>query len=168
MQSIYQRYKYAMSTIWTKYLALTDGPWRIQDPNRGIIYDLQDRRIATVPKSGEIPYKERQANLAAIAAVPELIAALRQAAYALDQMGVPLRPEFYDLINRATPDAAELVPRSVREAGVDQIVVRSSTSECVQPTEAQHQCPKNSPQATPQDPTEETAERPTDPPNLCS
>lgn len=110
-----------MSTIWTRFLPFTEGPWRVQDPNRGIIYDLQDRKICTVPKAGEIPFSERQANLAAICLVPELVAALRQAAYALDQQGTPLKPEFYDLINRATPGVDELVPRQLREAGITSI-----------------------------------------------
>lgn len=155
-----------MSSIWTRFLPLTDGPWRIQDPNRGIVYDAQDRRIATVPKSGEIPYAERQANLAAIACVPELVAALREAAYVLDQMGVPLRQEFYDLINRATPGAAQLVPRQVREAGVDRVIVSATACDCVEPNKevlpnANAPAREDSQQATPELPVAVT-----DPPNL--
>ena len=140
-----------MSNMWTQHLPITDGPWRIQDPNRGIIYDAQDRRIAVVPKAGAVPFDERQANLAAISVVPELIAALRQAAYALDQMGVPLKPEFYDLMNRATPGAAELVPQALRAAGIASICELDNYAHCVQPKgePAPHTNPTDRGQALP-------------------
>jgi len=57
-----------------------------------------------VPKAGSVPLEERLANLAAIAATPELLAALREAAALLEAMGVELKPEFYELMRRATPN----------------------------------------------------------------
>jgi hypothetical protein len=65
-----------------------------------------------VPKAGEVPLEQRLANLAAIAAAPELLAALREAAALLEAMGVELRPEFYELMQRATPND-EPIPHSV-------------------------------------------------------
>ena len=100
-----------MANIYTRNLKITDGPWRIQNRHRGIIYDQQDRKIAVVPKAGEIPLEQRLANLAAIAAAPELLAALREAASLLEAMGVELKPEFYELMQRATPNDEPVTPQ---------------------------------------------------------
>ena len=110
------------TTLFTELLEVTNGPWRVKDENRGIIVDAQDRRICTVPKAGDIKFDERTANQAAIAAAPELLGALRMTAWVLTTMGCELKPEFYSLINRASAGAPELVPESVRLAGVDAIV----------------------------------------------
>jgi hypothetical protein len=93
-----------MANIYTRNLHITNGPWRIQNRHRGIIYDQQDRKICVVPKAGTVPLEERLANLAAIAATPELLAALREAAALLEGLGVKLNPEFYELMRRATPN----------------------------------------------------------------
>jgi hypothetical protein len=86
--------------LFVKRLLFTEPPWRIFDRGRGQIVDLQDRLIARVPKSGEIPFEEREANLHLITAAPEILAALLEAAYHLERAGTPLRQELYDLINR--------------------------------------------------------------------
>jgi hypothetical protein len=95
---------------FTQHLNLTDGPWRIQDPQRGIVVDQQDRRIATVPKAGVVPHRERQANVAVISAAPELLGALRAAAYALTTVGYRLTDEYLELIDRASAGAPPLAP----------------------------------------------------------
>lgn len=95
---------------FTQHLNLTDGPWRIQDPQRGIVVDQQDRRIATVPKAGAVPHRERNANVAAISATPELLGALRAAAYALTTVGYRLTDEYLELIDRASAGAPPLAP----------------------------------------------------------
>lgn len=94
---------------FTKFLAVTDGPWRTQDPQRGIIVDQQDRRIATVAKAGALPCDERAANVACIAAAPELLGALRAAAYALSTVGFRLTDEYLELIDRASAGAPRLL-----------------------------------------------------------
>ncbi|MEN9831167.1 MAG: hypothetical protein RLZZ487_772 [Pseudomonadota bacterium] len=79
---------------------------------RGQVVDQTDRLIATVPKSGAIPFEQREANLHLITAAPEIMAALLEAAYHLDNLGVPLRQELYDLINRVRgPEFKPLAPR---------------------------------------------------------
>ena len=80
---------------------------------RGQVVDQTDRLIATVPKSGAIPFEQREANLHLITAAPEILAALLEAAYHLDNLGVPLRQELYDLINRVRgPEFKPLAPRT--------------------------------------------------------
>jgi hypothetical protein len=88
--------------LFIKNIPISSPPWRVQNIRRGIIFDQDDRHIATVPKAGEIPFPERSANLAVICAAPELLAALREAAYHLENAGVPLNQSYYDLINRAS------------------------------------------------------------------
>ena len=88
--------------LFIKNIPISSPPWRVQNIRRGIIFDQDDRHIATVPKAGEISFPERSANLAAICAAPELLAALREAAYHLENAGVPLNQSYYDLINRAS------------------------------------------------------------------
>jgi hypothetical protein len=113
---------YMKNTIWTQSLGTSHTPWRIQNPSTGVIVDADDRVVAKCPKAGPLPYDQRAANLAAIAHAPELLGALRQAAYALTMYGVELKPDFYDLMNRASPGLDQLVPPTVREAGVGAIV----------------------------------------------
>ena len=104
-----------MSNPWTRHLPITDGPWRIQDPHRGIVVDGQDRVIARVPKAGAVPFAERAGNLNTIARTPELLALARSCAYILDELGYPLKQEYYELLNACTPDAAALVPKRDRD-----------------------------------------------------
>ena len=110
---------------FTQHLNLTDGPWRTQDPQRGIIVDQQDRRIATIPKAGAVPHEERQANVAAISAAPELLGALRAAAYALTTVGYRLTDEYLELIDRASAGAPPLAP--VKH--VDTVIVATPKTE---------------------------------------
>lgn len=97
--------------LFVKNLNLSAPPWRIFDARRGIIVDQNDCHIATVPKAGTVPFASRNQNLATIAAAPELLAALIEAAYHLDSAGVPLNPSFYELINRCREGAAPIKPR---------------------------------------------------------
>lgn len=100
--------------LYTRNLSITQPPWRCQDRDRGEILSQEDHHIATVPKSGKPgkpPVEQRLANIAVITAAPELLAALREAAYLLETMGVPLTPLYYDLMRRAAPyDEAVLPP----------------------------------------------------------
>lgn len=123
-----------MSNLWTRHLPITDPPWRIQDPHRGTVYDAQDRRIATVAKAGEIPFEERMGNLNTIALAPELLALCRNCAYLLHQLGYPLKPEYYDLINRATPHANQLVPPQGLQTALDALTDALPGAPNVQPT----------------------------------
>lgn len=101
--------------LYTRNLSITQPPWRCQDLDRGEIVSQEDHHIATVPKSGKPgkpPVEQRLANIAVITAAPELLAALREAAYLLETMGVPLTPAYYDLMRRAAPyDEAVLPPQ---------------------------------------------------------
>lgn len=101
--------------LYTRNLSITQPPWRCQDTDRGEIVSQEDHHIATVPKSGKPgkpPVEQRLANIAVITAAPELLAALREAAYLLETMGVPLTPVYYDLMRRAAPyDEAVLPPQ---------------------------------------------------------
>jgi len=100
--------------LYTRNLSITQPPWRCQDRDRGEILSQEDYHIATIPKSGKPgkpPVEQRLANIAVITAAPELLAALREAAYLLETMGVPLTPEYYELMRRASPyDEAVLPP----------------------------------------------------------
>ena len=118
---------------FTKHLNLTDGPWRIQDPQRGIIVDQQDRRIATIAKAGAIPSEERNANVACVAAAPELLGALRAAAYALTTVGYKLTDEYLELIDRASAGA----PPLATDSDVDTVIVATPNS-----VQVSHQLPQ--------------------------
>ena len=100
--------------LYTRNLSITQPPWRCQDRDRGEIVSQEDYHIATIPKSGKPgkpPVEQRLANIAVITAAPELLAALREAAYLLETMGVPLTPQYYELMRRAAPyDEAVLPP----------------------------------------------------------
>jgi hypothetical protein len=96
--------------LFIKNLNPSIGPWRICDHNRGTIRDANNRLLARVQKPGEVPPHEREANLLLMTAAPELLAALREAAYHLHNAGVELNQPFYDLINRVSPEAEPLSP----------------------------------------------------------
>lgn len=115
---------------------LTYGHWSVKDAERGLVVDSRDRLIAVVPKkqpsitvdsavkiggnvspwpdlSEEWIYDdEHEGNVALIACAPELLAALKEAAYHLDRAGIPLHDEYYDLINRASTGVSEIRPIS--------------------------------------------------------
>lgn len=97
--------------LFIKNTHLSAPPWRIQDARRGIVVDQNDCHIATVPKAGAVPFESRNQNLATIAAAPELLAALIEAAYHLDVAGTPLNDGFYELINRCRTGAVPIKPR---------------------------------------------------------
>jgi|TARA_B110000503_G_scaffold70339_1_gene109468 hypothetical protein len=110
-------------SIYTQNLNITQGPWRIQDPHRGTVFDLEDRLIATVPKAGAVPFEQRQANLHAISELPAVVAALREAAFALHTLGYPLKPEYYELMNRATPGGAPIALPEYENIRLGDVVV---------------------------------------------
>lgn len=118
---------------------LARPPWQVLDPERGLIVDSSGRTVAIVPRSTPhitvdnssqlistrwpdvkeewIHPEELEGNLRLIAAAPELLAALKEAAFHLDQMGVPLNPAYYELINRASAGVVPLEPRTKTTAG---------------------------------------------------
>ena len=89
-----------MSTI--SRIPLSPAPWRAANLDRGTIIDQNDRIVARLPKAGELSFATRSANFSAIVHAPELLQALREAAYWLHVTGVPANPAFYDLIDRAS------------------------------------------------------------------
>ncbi|MGA1256798.1 MAG: hypothetical protein ACO3YZ_06725 [Candidatus Nanopelagicaceae bacterium] len=113
---------------------LARPPWRVKDPERGLIVDSSGRTVALVPaKTPHITVDNSQtqistrwpdtaeewihpdelaANLNLIAAAPELLAALKEAAFHLDQAGIPLNEPYYELINRASSGLEPLKPRT--------------------------------------------------------
>jgi hypothetical protein len=96
--------------LFIKKLNPSIGPWRICDHNRGLIQDASGKILARVNKPGEVPPHEREANLRLMSAAPELLAALREAAYHLHNAGIELNQPFYDLINRVSPEAEPIAP----------------------------------------------------------
>ena len=89
-----------MSTI--RRIPLSPSPWRVSNIDRGTVIDQNDRIVARLPKAGPLSFETRSANLSAIVHAPQLLQALREAAYWLHVTGVPANPEFYDLIDRAS------------------------------------------------------------------
>ena len=89
-----------MSTI--RRIPLSPSPWRVSNVDRGTIIDQNDAIVARLPKAGPLSFETRSANLSAIVHAPQLLQALREAAYWLHVTGVPANPEFYDLIDRAS------------------------------------------------------------------
>ena len=64
----------------------------------------------TPPVDIDQGHENYQANLAVIEKAPELLAALKEAAFILDSMGIPLAEPFYNLIDQAQPDQPALKP----------------------------------------------------------
>jgi len=115
-------YKYRMFFVQNNIMSPT--PWRVADPERGIIVDREGYLVAVMPiayprvtadstsimpgilrQSGIQPVlseEYQQANIRLISCAPELLAALKEAAYHLDAAGIPLKQSYYDLINRAS------------------------------------------------------------------
>jgi hypothetical protein len=57
-----------------------------------------------------MPEPNHSANLHLIAAAPELLAALKEAAYHLDVAGIPLNSAYYELIQRAENQTHPMMP----------------------------------------------------------
>lgn len=93
-------------SIFTSTANIAPGPWTHRWCRRGCsreIVDANNRVLARIPVYFNLPNGfNHDATIAVITTAPELLAALREAAYHLDVAGVPLKPEFYDLINRAS------------------------------------------------------------------
>lgn len=117
-------YKYCMFFIRNNPMA--DPPWSVHNPKEGTIVDKHGRLVAVVTSGAkdltvdsstvkvdqqfvvDIPNYDNHNELWVkshqnlIACAPELLAALKEAAYHLDVAGVPLNQKYYDLINRAS------------------------------------------------------------------
>jgi hypothetical protein len=93
-------------SIFIQNSNISSAPWSSKKSDKGNSYeilDAQNRVVARVPVYQNVQnLREQDANLSVMTSAPELLAALREAAYHLDKAGVPLRQEFYDLINRAS------------------------------------------------------------------
>ena len=113
-------------------LPIARAPWSVVNADTGIIVDNSQRFVAMVQspvqritvdgtrslgvqlkdvnQDSVVTDTERISNMALIAAAPELLAALKEAAYHLDTAGIPLHDSFYELINRASPGLEPLKP----------------------------------------------------------
>ena len=122
--------------IMLKNVQISDAPWSVLDPTNGSIVDSMGRLVALVPNGpitvsangtlriGEtlfpVPRTEgmnpefHTNNLALISAAPELLAALKEAAYTLEQLGVEPAASYYHLINRATGTSSDIQPPHLR------------------------------------------------------
>jgi hypothetical protein len=119
--------------IFIKNLELADPPWQILDREQGIVVDRRGRLVAVIPLSPPeiradatrkisssqavtvplpegMPEPNHSANLHLIAAAPELLAALKEAAYHLDVAGIPLNSAYYELIQRAENQTHPMMP----------------------------------------------------------
>lgn len=117
---------------------IADAPWRVHDATKGTIIDSQGRLVAivppgpphikantTIPVSDQFAYSVprmesmtpawHENNQHLIAAAPELLAALKEAAYHLDSAGIPLNDSFYELINRASGGMNPIKPKSKKQ-----------------------------------------------------
>lgn len=103
--------------IFISNLPVSPGPWHIDQINRGTVADSDGNRVAVVPKAkpGIKMYERRCADLAIIACAPELLAALKEAAFKLDEAGIPLNDDYYDLINRASHGVPELNAKNQKD-----------------------------------------------------
>lgn len=101
-------------SIFISTAGMSPGPWKAELTETGNSFDIRDdfgRVIARVPIQFDfIPDSELVANMAVIAAAPELLAALREAAYHLAVAKVPLNQAYFDLINAASPNMPPLSP----------------------------------------------------------
>lgn len=99
-------------SIFIKHSNIAPTPWTNRKCEKGNSYEIVDatgKVIARIPVYQNVENGfEHDANLAVITAAPDLLAALREAAYHLDNAGIPLRPEYYDLINRASATMMQL------------------------------------------------------------
>jgi hypothetical protein len=93
-------------SIFIRNSNIAPGPWTYRKCLKGNSYEIIDANekvLARIPVHQNVSNGfEFIATVSVISAAPELLAALREAAYHLHNNGVPLRQEFYDLINRAS------------------------------------------------------------------
>ncbi len=109
-------------------------PWTIIDQENGVIVDREGYLVAVIPlayprltvdSTSVMPgilrdsnikpvlsNEYQEANIKLIACAPELLAALKEAAYHLDAAGIPLKQSYYDLINRASSGILPLSPKN--------------------------------------------------------
>lgn len=85
-------------------LNISRAPWKVRTTGRSFEVINEDKTtIARVPR---YPWDEpgrAESNAALLAAAPELLAALKEAAFILESRGEPLGERFFELINRASP-----------------------------------------------------------------
>lgn len=85
-------------------LNITDPPWSVNQV--GNSYEIVDKNQTVIARVPVHPWDDPariRANLAVLAAAPELLAALKEAAFILESRGEPLGEMFFELINRASP-----------------------------------------------------------------
>ncbi len=103
-------------SIFIQRSNIAPSPWKNRKCPKGNSYeilDADDKVIARIPVYQNVSNGyEHDANLAVITTAPELLAALREAAYHLDKAGIPLKQEFYDLINRASITMPNISPKN--------------------------------------------------------
>jgi hypothetical protein len=121
--------------FFIKNVEIADAPWQVHNSETGTIIDGQGRLVAvvpgsppelrttapirvsdqfvyTVPRMESMPQQWHTNNQQLIACAPELLAALKEAAFHLDAAGIPLNSAYYDLINRASSATVPLKPRT--------------------------------------------------------
>jgi hypothetical protein len=85
-------------------LNITDPPWHVKQIGQSFeIVNGNDTVVARVPVHPWDDVERIRANTAVIAAAPELLAALKEAAFILESRGEPLGERFFELMNRASP-----------------------------------------------------------------
>lgn len=116
---------------------MSPRPWTITDPSTGVIADAEGYLVAVIPiaypsitadSTSVMPgilrtsnirpmlsYEYQEANLRLISCAPELLAALKEAAYHLDAAGIPLKQSYYDLINRASSGIEPIASKNRRD-----------------------------------------------------
>lgn len=103
-------------SIFIQKSNISPSPWKSRKCVKGNsfeIVDTDEKVVARIPVYENVTNGfEHDANLAVITTAPELLAALREAAYHLDKAGIPLRQEFYDLINRASITMPSISPKN--------------------------------------------------------
>jgi hypothetical protein len=112
-------------------------PWTVVDQQNGVIVDREGYLVAVIPiaypqltvdSTSVMPGILRDsnikpmlsdeyqaANLRLISCAPELLSALKEAAYHLDAAGIPLKQSYYDLINRASSGVLPIAPRNTND-----------------------------------------------------
>lgn len=147
---------------------ISDAPWHLHDAAQGTIIDNRGRLVAVVlakpvqisaahslsisqtlfpvPLIEELDPHTHANNQALIVAAPRLLAALKEAAYHLDRAGIPLKQEYYDLVNQASgPYSPNIQVSPATQARLD-----SSTAETASTNESAKKLTNSTGLATPE------------------
>jgi hypothetical protein len=90
--------------LFISNLNITTPPWSVNQVDD--VYEIvnsDQTLVAAVPIDPREDLSRIQANAAVLAAAPELLAALKEAAFILESRGEPLGEPYFELINRASP-----------------------------------------------------------------